>query len=119
MAGTPGDSISIFSLLDALRRRKFIVIVCTVLITAGFMVFAKLQPNRYRATAVIAAEQTAAPDYLKHVAPPPLNIGKYLWTVRQVIFSDAVLRRQRKKPPSIAMFKAICPRTNCKSFVTS
>ena len=57
----------------------------------GFASFAYLQPNRYRGTALIAAEQTTPPEYLKHVAPPPLNIEEHLWTVRQVLFSEPVL----------------------------
>jgi polysaccharide chain length determinant protein (PEP-CTERM system associated) len=91
MANTAGNSLSIFSLLDALRRRKIIVIIPTVLLTIGFSVFAHFQPDRYHATAVIAAEQTTPPDYLRTVAPPPLDIREHLWTVREVMFSDQVV----------------------------
>ena len=70
MANTAGNSLSIFSLLDALRRRKFIVIIPAILLTVGFSVFAHFQQDRYRATATIAAEQTTPPEYLRHVAPP-------------------------------------------------
>jgi polysaccharide chain length determinant protein (PEP-CTERM system associated) len=97
MANTAGNSLSIFSLLDALRRRKFIVIIPTMLLTVGFTIYAKYQPNRYRTTAIIAAEQTTPPEYLKHVAPPALNIEEHLWTVRQVIFSDPVLKVAAKE----------------------
>lgn len=91
MANTAGNSLSIFSLLDALRRRKIIVIIPTILLTAGFSVFAHFQPDKYRSTAVIAAEQTTPPDYLRTVAPPPLDIRDHLWTVREVLFSDQVV----------------------------
>src|SRR5262245_12026418 len=91
MAATSANSLSIFSLLDALRRRKFTVIVPAILLTVGFSVFAHYQRDRYRATATIAAEQTTPPEYLKHVAPPPLDIREHLWTVRETLFSDAVL----------------------------
>src|SRR5262249_6263233 len=96
MANTSGNTVSIFSLLDALRRRKFIVIIPVILLTIGFSVFAHFQPDRYRATATIAAEQTTPPEYLKHVAPPPLDIRDHLWTVREVLFSDPVLEAAAK-----------------------
>src|SRR5262249_33382671 len=92
MTTTANNSLSLFSLLDALRRRKFMVIIPAVLLTAGFAVYGHFQPDRYRATAVIAAAQTAPPEYLRRVAPPPLNIEDYLWTVREVLFSDPLLQ---------------------------
>jgi polysaccharide biosynthesis transport protein len=92
MANTAGNSLSIFELLEALRRRKFIIIVSALLMTAGFGIYAHLQPDRYRATAVIAAAQTTPPEYLRQVAPPPLNIEDHLWTVREVLYNDDVLR---------------------------
>jgi polysaccharide chain length determinant protein (PEP-CTERM system associated) len=96
MANAPGNTLSIFSLLDALRRRKFIVIIPVILLTIGFSIFAHFQQDRYRATATIAAEQTTPPEYLKHVAPPPLDIRDHLWTVREILFSDPVLAEAAK-----------------------
>ena len=92
MATTPGNSVSIFSLFDALRRRKFLLIASTILTTVGFTTFAYMQSDRYRGTAVIAAAQTTPPEYLRHVAPPPLKIEDHLWTVREVLFSDPILQ---------------------------
>jgi polysaccharide chain length determinant protein (PEP-CTERM system associated) len=97
MSATERDSLSIFSLLDALRRRKLAVLIPTILLTAGFIVFAGLQPDRYRAVALIAAAQTTPPEYLKQVAPPPLHLEDHLWTVREVLFSDAVLQAAAKE----------------------
>src|SRR5262245_27566916 len=97
MATTPGNSVSIFSLFDALRRRKFILIASTILTTVGFTTFAYMQSDRYRGTAVIAAAQTTPPEYLRHVAPPPLKIEDHLWTVREVLFSDPILRAAAKE----------------------
>jgi succinoglycan biosynthesis transport protein ExoP len=85
------NSISVFALLDALRRRKLFVIVPTLLLAAGFALDAYTQPTRYRATASLAVEQTAPPEYLKHVASAPLNIQDHLWTVRETLFSPQVL----------------------------
>ena len=92
MANTQtGNSLSIFALLDALRRRKLFVAVPAMLFTAAFAFYAFRQPDKYRATTLLAAEQTAPPEYLKHVAPPPLDIQEHLWTVREVLFSQPVL----------------------------
>ena len=55
MAAAESNSLSIFSILDALRRRKLAVLIPAVLLTAGFAVFARLQPDKYRAAAVIAS----------------------------------------------------------------
>lgn len=92
MATSAGNSLSIFSLLDALRRRKIIVIAPTIVLTIVFAVYAHYQPDRYRSTAIIAAEQTTPPEYLKHVEPPPLDIRDHLFTIREVLFSGPVLQ---------------------------
>src|SRR5262245_48673251 len=97
MATTQGNSLSIFSLFDALRRRKFILIASMILVTAGFATFAYVQHHRYRGTAVIAAAQTTPPEYLRHVAPPPLKIEDHLWTVREVLYSDPILQVAAKE----------------------
>jgi polysaccharide biosynthesis transport protein len=91
MATASGNGFSIFSLLDALRRRKFVVIIPAILLTLGFSVFAHYQPDKYKATAVLAAQQMTPPEYLKHVAPPPLHIEDHLWVVREILFSPPVL----------------------------
>lgn len=96
MANTAGNSLSIFSLLDALRRRKLFVIVPTIVLTIGFAVFAHYQHDRYRATAVIAAEQTTPPEYLRYVEPAPLDIRDHLFTVREVLLSDPVVEAAAK-----------------------
>src|SRR4030095_2059799 len=97
MAGAEKNSLSIFSLLDALSRRKFAIVIPVVLLTTGFNIYACLQPNRYGAAAGIAAAQTTPPEYLKHVAPPPLRLEDHLWTVREVLYSDPVLQTAAKE----------------------
>src|SRR5437867_4451273 len=93
MANTAtGNTLSIFTILDSLRRHKLIVIIPTILLTAGFAAYAYLAPDRYRATATIAAEQTTPPEYLRHLAPPPLKMEDHLFVVRQVLYSDPVLQ---------------------------
>ena len=85
------NRLSLFSIIDALKRRKLIIISSTALLLVGFTVFGYLQHDMYRATASIAAKQTTPPEYLKSVAAPPLNIQDHLFVVRQVLFSQPVL----------------------------
>src|SRR3954463_14047745 len=92
MANTAtSNPISVFAVLDALRRRKSFVIVPTLLLTAGFALYAYTQQSRYRAVTSIAVEQPAAPDFLKHVTAVPVNIQDHLWTIREIVFSPSVL----------------------------
>ncbi len=95
--GGTQNTLSIFSVIEALRRRKLFVIIPTVLLTVGFTFYAYSQADRYRATALLAAEHTTPPEYLKHVAPPALNIEDHLWIVREVLFSQSVLQDAAKE----------------------
>src|SRR5436309_1566534 len=86
-----GAGLSLFSALDALRRRKFYIIIPTLLLSVGLAFYAFHQPDRYRATVSLAAEQTTPPEYLRHLAPPPLDMQDHLWIVREALFSKPVL----------------------------
>ena len=88
---TTQNRLSIFSLIEALKRRKLVIIIPAILLLVGFTVFGYLQKDMYRASASIAAEQTTPPEYLKHVSAPPVNIEDHLFVVRQVLFSEPVL----------------------------
>src|SRR5262245_39398024 len=92
-------SISIFSVLDVLRRRKLFVVAPTVVLAAAFTFYAYTQPTRYRATASLAVAQTAPPEFLKHVASAPLNIQDHLWTVREILFSPRALETAGREIP--------------------
>jgi len=96
---TPDNTISIFSLLETLKRRKLFVIIPTILVGAGFFLYAWFQPNRYRAQTLLAAEHLTPPGYLKEVAPQPLNIQEHLWTVREVLFAPPVLEAAARVLP--------------------
>src|SRR5215467_3509649 len=91
MPNTPGSAVSIFSLLEALRRRKFLIIAPAILLSVAAASYAYHQPNVYRAQALIAAVNPGAPEYLKEVAQEPLNLQEHLWTIREVLFSRDVL----------------------------
>ncbi len=100
MATSATSSISVFELLEALRRRKFYVIVPVLLLTAGFGLFAYTQQDQYRAIASLAAKQTTPPEFLRGIAAPPLNMQDHLWTVREILYSPPILEtamRQTKK----------------------
>ncbi len=88
---TKGNTLSVFSLLDAFRRRKFLIILPAILFATGFGVYAYKQPNVYRAQALVAAETLTAPEYLRDVSPEPLNIQEHLWSVREILLSPEVL----------------------------
>src|SRR3954467_8383509 len=88
---TTGSNLSVFAILDAIRRRKLLLIAPTILLGVGFSYYAMRQPNRYKATTQLAAQQLTPPEYLRGVAPAPLHIEDHLWTVREVLFSDPVL----------------------------
>jgi polysaccharide biosynthesis transport protein len=94
--GAP-NTLSIFSLIDALRRRKLIVIVPAILLCVGFTIYAYQQVDRYRASVLLAAEHTTPPEYLKHVAAPALNIEDHLWIVQEALFSPPVLEEAARE----------------------
>ena len=88
---TSGNALSVFSLLEALRRRKLLIIIPAILLSVAAGFYAYNQPNVYRAQALIAAVNPEAPQYLRAVAQEPLNLQEHLWTIREVLFSRDVL----------------------------
>src|SRR5260370_33884627 len=46
---------------------------------------------RYRGTAIVVGGPVTPPDYLKRVAPAPLNMGDQLLKVREILFNPSVL----------------------------
>src|SRR3954463_3863028 len=91
MSTKGSGTISVFTLLEAFRRRMLLIIIPAVLLTVGFAFYAYQLPNRYRAQALVAAENIARNDYMRDVTPEALNIQEHLWTVREVLFSPEVL----------------------------
>src|SRR5215467_8817182 len=104
MPNTPGSAVSIFSLLEALRRRKFLIIAPAILLSVAAASYAYHQPNIYRAQALIAAVDPGAPEYLKEVAREPLNLQEHLWTIHEVLFSRDVLNEAAHE---LAKFKEV------------
>src|SRR5262245_62055223 len=87
----PGNTISVFSMLEAFKRRKLMIVLPTLILAGAFGYYAYQQPDRYRAQSLVAAEHLTAPEYLRDVSPGPLNIQEHLWTVREVLFSPELL----------------------------
>jgi polysaccharide chain length determinant protein (PEP-CTERM system associated) len=102
MPTAPENTLSIFSVTEALRRRKLIVIIPALGLTAAFTLFAYLQPDKYRAQALIAAEHLTPPDYLKTVAPPPVNMQNHLWIVRDVLYNPRLLEAAARETTAFA-----------------
>src|SRR5262245_26634297 len=91
MATNASGNISVFSLVEAFKRRKLLILLPALIVGGAFGYYAYHQPDVYRAQSLVAAEHLTPPDYLKHVAPEPLNIQEHLWTVREVLFSPLLL----------------------------
>src|ERR1051326_4757197 len=94
---TAGNALSIFSLLEAFRRRKLLIVIPAILLSAAAAFYAYKQPNVYRAQALIAAVNPGAPEYMRAVAQEPLNLQEHLWTIREVLFSRDVLNEGAPK----------------------
>jgi capsular exopolysaccharide synthesis family protein len=74
-----------------------VVIFPTLALAAAFTIYAYKQPDKYRAQALLAAEHLTPPDYLKTVAPPPVNMQNHLWIVREVLFRPDLLTKAAKE----------------------
>ena len=80
------------------------IVIPTLLLAGGFAFYAYQQPDRYKAQSLVAAEHLTPPDYLKHVAPEPLNIQEHLWTVREVLYSPPLLNEAARE---LAMYQSV------------
>jgi len=116
MATNASGHISVFSLLETLRRRKLLIVIPTLLLLAGFAFYAYSQPDRYKAQSLVAAEHLTPPDYLKHVAPEPLNIQEHLWTVREVLYSPLLLNAAARELAAYRNLKEPLPTAALEEF---
>jgi polysaccharide chain length determinant protein (PEP-CTERM system associated) len=116
MATNASGHISIFSLLEMFRRRKMMILIPTLLLASGFAFYAYQQPDRYKAQSLVAAEHLRPPDYLKHVAPEPLNIQEHLWTVREVLYSPPLLNDAARELAAYQNVKSPLPSAVLEDF---
>jgi len=88
-----GQALSAFSVLRALKRRKFYVLIPTLLFTAGAAYYVTKLPERYRARALVGSQTAPFADYLsdKPQAPATATVQEQLRTVRESLFSPSVL----------------------------
>jgi polysaccharide chain length determinant protein (PEP-CTERM system associated) len=108
---TSGNAFSVFTLLEALRRRWILIIAPAILLCAAAAFYAYRQPNVYRAQALIAAVNPGAPEYLREVAQEPLNLQEHLWTIREVLYSRGVLNEAAHELPEYRNLKGPVPDT--------
>lgn len=106
---TSGNTLSVFSLVEALRRRWFLIIAPALILSAAAGFYAYRQPNIYRAQALIAAVNPGSPEYLREVARDPVNLQEHLWTIREVLFSRAVLDEGAHQLPKYRNLKGPVP----------
>src|SRR5215831_13749481 len=110
------NTLSVFSLLEAFRRRKLLITFPALLLTVGAAMFAYKQPNLYKAQVLVAAEHLTPPGYLREVAPEPLNIQEHLWTVREVLFRPDVLQEIAHGTSEFRSVKGPIPEASINAF---
>lgn len=86
------QEISLLGLADALRRRKFYILLPVVLLTAGFAGLSFYLPPSYRAEVVVMAQPMVGEDYLKPTLPPG-GVQQQLVTIRETLFRRALLEQ--------------------------
>lgn len=99
--------LSVGRVLEVLRKRKWYLILTTLLVAAGAILYALGQPDRYRSDALLTAEPTV-PDYVKGELPgPQQNIQDKLWLIRENVLIPPVLETviqeyhlDQKQPPT-------------------
>src|SRR5438067_9740676 len=94
MQGNPeGKRQSAFTIIRALRRRKFYLLAPIVLLTSAVAVYTKNLPERFRARVLIASEASAPSPYLsgRNEAGPAVNVQEHLRSIRETLLSPPVL----------------------------
>src|SRR5687767_3060719 len=84
--------VSFISVLEALKRRKYYILIPTLLLAVGFGVFGYMLPDRYRTRALLAAEPMAtAHDYVNAAGTAHtthiVNVEEQLRKVREIVYS--------------------------------
>jgi polysaccharide chain length determinant protein (PEP-CTERM system associated) len=95
MTKDKSTEISLFAIVDAVRRRKLYLILPTIALTAGFAYYAYQQPDLYSAQTLIVAQPMATvQDYVEAAGAPHanhfLNVEEQLQQARQTLFADGV-----------------------------
>jgi polysaccharide chain length determinant protein (PEP-CTERM system associated) len=88
-----GKGLSAFSVLRALKRRKFYVLIPTLLFTAGAAYLVTKLPEHYRARTLVGTQTPPFADYLsdKPAVPVTATVQEQLRAVRESLFNPSVL----------------------------
>lgn len=84
------NQVSVVTLLEVLRRRKFYILVPLLLLAAGFTVYALRLPPVYRAQVLVSVE-SSAPHYVG--GTDPATVRQQLQTIRGLLFSRSLLEQ--------------------------
>jgi len=86
--------ISLARFTGVIRKHKLCVILTTLIVTAGVVVYVFGEPKIYRSEALLADTTAAVEDYVKpstSVPQTPSNIQDKIWVIRENLFSPVVL----------------------------
>ncbi len=91
-----------FSVLEAARRRKFRILIPTLLLGLGFSVYAYRLPDVYRSDALLRAEPMAtAHDFVDATgtshANHVLNVDEQFHSIEQIVRSEPVLSQVNRE----------------------
>ena len=87
-----GNGLSVFAVLRAIKRRKFYILIPTLLLTAGAAYYVKTLPERYRARTLVGTQTVTAANYLSdRPAAPITTVQDQLRTIRETLLSSPVL----------------------------
>jgi polysaccharide biosynthesis transport protein len=100
-----GQGLSAFSVLRALKRRKFYVLVPTLLFTAGAAYVVTKLPEHFRARALVGTEIAPLGNYFGDKSPVPATttVQEQLRTVRDSLFTPSVLGTVAAEFPQAAL----------------
>ena len=88
------NEVPMFAFWEVLKKRKLTVLITGLVLTTAAVVYAFVQPNRYRADVFLSVEGAAAQDYMKPAeALPTVNVQEKLWLIRENLFSPSVLEQ--------------------------
>jgi Mrp family chromosome partitioning ATPase len=90
------DSVEARRYLDALRRRKWLILLLALAAAAGALVVSSWAPDRYKATASIVKQVTVGPYETVNVDA----LTRELSTIEQLLLTPEVLNRAAQRVPS-------------------
>ncbi|MBI2816601.1 MAG: AAA family ATPase [Acidobacteria bacterium] len=92
-AEEPVKEVSIITVSTLIRKRRWTIIITSILVTAAVVYYAITEPSTYQAEALLSADAPQVEEMIKMPSAPnnPVNVGEKLWMVRENLFSPTVL----------------------------